>query len=242
MFATCTFYLLFAVLTLVTAEDTPELVTCQQCNSSSPCDATCNVTKNVGSCFLAVEENSLGGKNETFFSKGCSTSPGISLFFSVTLGKGYFLKSNLTYCNEDKCNYGEPSISTNLTPNGLACPSCFNSTDNSCTVETVPCTGIEKYCTSAYGVRQKTDTQEASLFVAQGCATESVKDAPQPLDILLPKETYGVLKINTYKAPPVSLTTTAPTTTPNGTPSLQSISFVLLLTGLSWMLLVNVVS
>ncbi|XP_062818308.1 protein RoBo-1-like [Anolis carolinensis] len=245
MFASCVFYLLFAIFALDNAQDSPGLMTCQNCTTTSSCDKTCTFKENEG-CFIHIEENSLGSNNGTYFSKGCSATvitSNVTTFYSVTVGKGHFLRSNLTFCKENNCNYGNAAIPKNSTLNGLECPSCFNDTVPFCTVETIPCTGLETYCTSAYGTLQKKDSKNLTMFVAQGCATESVKDAHVPLTISLVNETYTVDYMKTSKAPSISVTTTAPpTTSPSGTPTLKSISFVLLLAGLSWMLLVNVVS
>ncbi|XP_042295259.1 phospholipase A2 inhibitor and Ly6/PLAUR domain-containing protein-like [Sceloporus undulatus] len=239
MSASYVFCLFLAFLALAGAADVNDKLTCQECSNITECQ-TCTVQTNGGGCVTSVQENTIGRTEETTYSKRCLSFGILSTFFSISLGEGKYLKSNTTFCSEDKCNYNNYTLLANTTLNGLECPTCFSDTDSSCDAKTVPCTGLETYCVSASGVLvRRVIPPRVSFFAAEGCATETVNAFRLPLEISLPHGVYSIVNLQRAKAP----TPTNTNSQASGSQTLKSISSVFMLSGLFWMLLlVTIVS
>ncbi|CAM5176159.1 unnamed protein product [Eretmochelys imbricata] len=232
-------FLLCLLPALLATSGQAQTVTCKKCSGSAdscqPPAGTCTADTAKGGCFTAAEDIKLVGETKsTNLSKGCvrDFSAFIKGPITVTLGNGKYVRVNIAQCNTDKCNSGVLAVpKENTTKNGLQCPTCFALSTNPCDSQDAPCTGDENYCIDFAGYLVKGSTLETSIFVAKGCASESVKGIKS--GEILSSAVYWFM---------FTEATSKPATPSGASPALGKFSFSLYLPGLTGLLLVKLLS
>nr|XP_025044064.1 phospholipase A2 inhibitor subunit gamma B-like [Pelodiscus sinensis] len=206
--------LLPALLATASAQGT---LTCNVClGPTETCDlvkGTCQDDPATGGCLSVVEDISLGGIKQTFFSKQCLSSYNSDIKgpFSFTVGKDQYVRINVLQCNTDLCNSAVPQVPMDPTPNGWQCPTCFALDTYFCDGEIMPCTGLETDCLSYNG--ELIQGSSRSWFGAKGCVSKSNPELVPGTTVKTTSSTIQFYFGETFPATPAP--STSPTTHTN---------------------------
>ncbi|XP_074048825.1 phospholipase A2 inhibitor and Ly6/PLAUR domain-containing protein isoform X2 [Macrotis lagotis] len=169
---------LLALTVLCTLLSPAQSLYCEVCKSSGPtCTGKlklCEAKKDACVTVIGVSTAALGNKESVDTSKSCMKYKDCySGFISTTLGRGDHMVTNSYCCQEDGCNQGTiPIPKNNSTLNGLSCPSCMATFQETCSgEEVVQCLGQETHCLYLSGVVQTGLFN--TKFATRGCATKS---------------------------------------------------------------------